>query len=808
MKKIIFSMFVIWFCCGGGFADPLAADEMAARYRTGEVDERVLSVPQELEASVFESPEENLPSLVAFLIKDTEDQFLIVKRLHDWITFHIAYDSDLFLGTGSGGSRNPLGFLPLKRTTCGGFTALFTAMASFAGLETVGVRGRSRNYITSSGPSGHAWNIVKIGEKWYIVDVTADNRMGYYLGKFSEKRKYSDYSLFIHPDMKILINYPDNEAYKFSDRFATLQEFLDAPQINIHGLKYGVEIEGDFFSQIKKESYMLKGGVQSLLRDAIEVSGETLKIHCRVPGNVRLSGSLRDLDISRFDEFSDDNEAFEVKSYQNNIHVRLVDKGYYEIAISPPGKGRYQVHLNARFTDAPGNAQAFYSFILSSLGKKGELLPAKNVVSRFHYFYEHGVELLEDNWDVASRDGYYFFKLKLPDGVEVVSNLRDFENNIHKEYYFKSENGNIHEFYYKIPDTGDFIIRVFTKKVGDSRFENCFDLRIDCSGRKAEVFPPSNKLYYRKFFAIHGFAVVESNVDVVKDVYYVKMRCPAGYKMSAGIYDLEGNRFSENFIMDIDGDFYSFYFTQPSVGIAAARIFMIDGEKKYYTVSEFYLNNGVAGQLLPEGGKIYRNRVFADNGMRLLAENVSTDDGADYYVVKIDKGSAAALHAGVFDENDKRIDNSFSYSVEGNVYTFYFSGVEKTWSARIYAVDSDGRMNTAAVFKVAGDSAKQAVVPPAGLIFLNYRFFIDGFALVDEIDLSMEYAEIVVRVPPGLGLRASLRDGAGTSHGRDLEVSNVGDLYKVRFKTAPGLTLRLFKATSDNKTYLVGLLRL
>jgi len=138
MKKLIFSMFLILFCLGGGFADALAADGVAGRYRTGEIDARVLSVPQELDTALFESPEENLPTLVEFLIKDTDDQFLIVKRLHDWITFHIAYDSDLFLGTGGGGSRNLLGFLPLKRTTCGGFTALFTAMARLAGIEVLG----------------------------------------------------------------------------------------------------------------------------------------------------------------------------------------------------------------------------------------------------------------------------------------------------------------------------------------------------------------------------------------------------------------------------------------------------------------------------------------------------------------------------------------------------------------------------------------------------------------------------------------------------------------------------------------------
>ena len=53
---------------------------------------------------------------------------------------------------------------------------------------------------------------------WYIVDSTADNRFGYKYKKFSEKKKYKSSSLFLHPEAKLLINFPDNPDYFFTDK--------------------------------------------------------------------------------------------------------------------------------------------------------------------------------------------------------------------------------------------------------------------------------------------------------------------------------------------------------------------------------------------------------------------------------------------------------------------------------------------------------------------------------------------------------------------------------------------------------------
>lgn len=69
----------------------LAADKKAAMYRTGVISRRVLHIPLQLEHKVYVKPEKYLKKLVHFLTEGTDDPYLKVKRIHDWITRRIAY---------------------------------------------------------------------------------------------------------------------------------------------------------------------------------------------------------------------------------------------------------------------------------------------------------------------------------------------------------------------------------------------------------------------------------------------------------------------------------------------------------------------------------------------------------------------------------------------------------------------------------------------------------------------------------------------------------------------------------------------
>ena len=93
-----------------------------------------------------------------------------VIAAHDWIVTHTTYDKGMLLPIPehSPDSVNPYGVLINGESICMGYTTTFHMFMDMLGVESVIVRG-------SSDGEEHAWNMVKLGEKWYHVDVTWDD---------------------------------------------------------------------------------------------------------------------------------------------------------------------------------------------------------------------------------------------------------------------------------------------------------------------------------------------------------------------------------------------------------------------------------------------------------------------------------------------------------------------------------------------------------------------------------------------------------------------------------------------------------
>ncbi|MBQ7445117.1 MAG: transglutaminase domain-containing protein [Clostridia bacterium] len=96
-----------------------------------------------------------------------------VKWIHDYIIENYEYDHSLASG-------NALSMIERGVGTCNGYTSLFSALAKRFGIE-YGVKTNS----------DHTWNAVKLGFKWYHVDVTWDDNgtepgYDYYLKTDSE----------------------------------------------------------------------------------------------------------------------------------------------------------------------------------------------------------------------------------------------------------------------------------------------------------------------------------------------------------------------------------------------------------------------------------------------------------------------------------------------------------------------------------------------------------------------------------------------------------------------------------------------
>ncbi len=95
------------------------------------------------------------------------------KQIHDYLVSTIEYDHSIEDQTASRVDEafNVLGALIKKKAVCHGISCAFKLLCDYCDLKSMVVVGDS---IPSLGYCGHAWNMVKLNEETYHVDVTWD----------------------------------------------------------------------------------------------------------------------------------------------------------------------------------------------------------------------------------------------------------------------------------------------------------------------------------------------------------------------------------------------------------------------------------------------------------------------------------------------------------------------------------------------------------------------------------------------------------------------------------------------------------
>ncbi|MCR5829307.1 MAG: hypothetical protein K6F93_03035 [Lachnospiraceae bacterium] len=99
---------------------------------------------------------------------NTEDVYDIARLLHDEIIERIDYAYENGVPSEAGWAHSLVGVFAADGAVCEGYAKAFKYMLDLADIENV--------YITGNGGGeAHAWNAVKIGDKYYPVDVTWDD---------------------------------------------------------------------------------------------------------------------------------------------------------------------------------------------------------------------------------------------------------------------------------------------------------------------------------------------------------------------------------------------------------------------------------------------------------------------------------------------------------------------------------------------------------------------------------------------------------------------------------------------------------
>jgi len=123
--------------------------------------------------------EEQVYDFLAGIIAETgaaaKSRVEAVKALHDYLVLHLRYDLNY-----QSISHTPEGVMKNKTAVCDGYTRTMNLLLRFVGIDSL--------YLSGTGNGGaHSWNLVKMEDGWYHLDVTWDDpipdvpgRVGYH----------------------------------------------------------------------------------------------------------------------------------------------------------------------------------------------------------------------------------------------------------------------------------------------------------------------------------------------------------------------------------------------------------------------------------------------------------------------------------------------------------------------------------------------------------------------------------------------------------------------------------------------------
>lgn len=115
----------------------------------------------------------NKIAVKANLLKGNE--FRLEKCLHDSVVKSVAYDYDALKKNDCFNAHSIVGAFLDKKAVCEGIAKAFKLLCNEFEIKCIVVLGKANKRGDFSGEDYHAWNLVKIGDESYHVDVTWDN---------------------------------------------------------------------------------------------------------------------------------------------------------------------------------------------------------------------------------------------------------------------------------------------------------------------------------------------------------------------------------------------------------------------------------------------------------------------------------------------------------------------------------------------------------------------------------------------------------------------------------------------------------
>lgn len=184
------------------------------------------------------------------------DEFRLVKCLHDSVVKSVAYDYDSLKKKDSFNAHSIVGAFLDRKAVCEGIAKAFKLLCNEYGIKCIVVLGKADKDANFDEESYHAWNLVKIGDESYHVDVTWDNL-------YDEDFRHISYDYFNLTTKDILLDHqpmdelPMCEATRLNYFYST-GSFVSTYEELVKLIEERIEAKEIAFKASKDKGFFLK----------------------------------------------------------------------------------------------------------------------------------------------------------------------------------------------------------------------------------------------------------------------------------------------------------------------------------------------------------------------------------------------------------------------------------------------------------------------------------------------------------------------------------------------------------------------
>jgi len=179
------------------------------------------------------------------------EEFDKVKSIFYWITQYIIYDVNEFHADSAHSYYNIIKYkqevygndslynlrildtvLRKQAAICDGYARLFKTLCSFAGMKSEMIVGMGKTDIDDleKYDSNHAWNSVKVNDKWYLLDACwGSGNSNDSTTKFTKER--DEFYFMSDPKYFSYTHFPDDKKYFYHSNPFSKQQFINLPVV-------------------------------------------------------------------------------------------------------------------------------------------------------------------------------------------------------------------------------------------------------------------------------------------------------------------------------------------------------------------------------------------------------------------------------------------------------------------------------------------------------------------------------------------------------------------------------------------------